>query len=149
MRRWVAVLALLVSACSQAASPIASSSPTASATPAASATPVAVTTPVPDDLPLAKVDFSCHLPVLRTPGASYLGGFVTFPAATFAFDPKGGIHSDQSGVFSTDAAPVLHGAGVTSPAWPFTTWLSTAGCRPVHHSPLPKALVTPTPPGTR
>ncbi len=113
MRRWVAVLALLVSACSQAASPIASSSPTASATPAASATPVAVTTPVPDDLPLAKVDFSCHLPVLRTPGASYLGGFVTFPAATFAFDPKGGIHSDQSGVFSTDAAPVLHGAGVT------------------------------------
>jgi len=72
-----------------------------------------------------------------------------FPAATFAFDPKGGIHSDQSGVFSTDAAPVLHGAGVTSPAWPFTTWLSTAGCRPVHHSPLPKALVTPTPPGTR
>jgi hypothetical protein len=107
MRRWFAVLALLVSACSQGPSPIASSSPTASATPAA------VITPVPDDVPLAKVDFSCRLPVLRTPGTSYLGGFVTFPAATFAFDPKGGIHGDQSGDFSTDATPVLHGAGVS------------------------------------
>jgi hypothetical protein len=107
MRRWFAVLALLVSACTPVASPIASSSPTASAT------PVAVTTPVPDDVPLAKVDFSCRLPVLRTQGTSYQGGFVTFPAATFAFDPKGGIHGDQNGDFSTDATPVLHGAGVT------------------------------------
>src|ERR1700676_1468746 len=107
MRRWIAVLALLFSACSQAASPIASSNPTVSAT------PVAVTTPAPDDLPLAKVDFSCRLPVVRTPGTSYLGGFVTFPAATFAFDPKAGIHGNQSGDFTTDAAPVLHGAGVT------------------------------------
>jgi hypothetical protein len=113
MRRWVAVLALLLSACSQAASPIASSNPIASATPVTSAAPVAINTPVPDDLPLAKVDFSCRLPVLRTPGTSYLGGFVSFPTATFAFDPRGGIHSDQSGDFTTDATPVLHGAGVT------------------------------------
>ena len=117
MRHWVAVLALLVSACTQAASPVASS-PTASATlatpaPATPATPTAVTTPVTDDLPLAKVDFSCRLPVLRTPDTSYVGGFVTFPAATFAFDPNGGINSDQNGDFRTDATPVLHGAGVT------------------------------------
>jgi hypothetical protein len=108
MRRWVAVLALLLSACAQAASPIASPS-----SPTTSAAPVATTTPVPDDLPLAKVDFSCRLPVLRSSGTSYLGGFVTFPAATFTLDPKGRIHGDQNGDFSTDAAPVLYGSGFT------------------------------------
>jgi hypothetical protein len=111
MRRWVAVLALFISACTQAASPIASSSQ------AAPATPVAATTPEPD-LPLTKVDFSCRLPVLRTPGTSYLGGFLTFPAASFALDPRGGMHNDQIGGYSTDgystdATPVLHGAVVT------------------------------------
>jgi hypothetical protein len=112
MRRGMAVLALFVSACSQAANPIASSSPTASPTRSASATPATAVTPT-ADLPLAKVDFSCRLPVLRTPGTSYVGGFVTFPPAKFAFDPGGGMHSDQSGGLSTDAAPVLHGDGVS------------------------------------
>jgi hypothetical protein len=111
MRRRVAFLALFVSACSQVASPIASSSPTASGTQHASAPRVA-DTPT-GDLPLTKVDFSCRLPVLRTPGTSYVGGFVTFSSAKFAYDPSGGMHSDQSGGVTTDAAPVLHGAGVS------------------------------------
>lgn len=78
--------------------------------------------PTPADLPLSKVSFACRLPVVRsTQGgdfASYEGGFVTFPQATFQPDPKGVINSEYlQQDFATMAAPVLHGSPNIGPPY--------------------------------
>ena len=115
MRRLVAGLAFLLVACSQTtgkptgqvtASAGVTPSPTLSAKGSGTANP----SPTPD-LPLSAVSFSCRLPVMRASTfGNYTGGFVTFPAATFAADPRGGITSNsQNGVLTTIATPALSG----------------------------------------
>ena len=101
MRRWVAVLGFSLIACSQTpSSPIAG----ATASPAPSATPSPQPSPTPAaDLALAKVDFSCRLPVAISTAASaapYENGFVSFPSGVVTIDPagKGGAYFDR--VFS-------------------------------------------------
>ncbi len=110
MRSFPAVLIALAVACSQTGPPEAmKSTPSPARTAIVNPSP----SPVSGDLPLTQVSFFCRLPVMRTPGTSYLGGFVTFPSARFAFDSSGSMHSEQTGGLTTDAAPMLHGAGVT------------------------------------
>ena len=131
MKRWPAILALGLMTCSQAPNvPVAKTTPTVSASeassptaapsetasPSASVTPAGTPSP---DLPLTTVDFSCRLPVVRSIYPNYQGGFITFPGGAFAFDPRGGIRSDDQGVLSTDVTPVLHGSLTTSVGQPF------------------------------
>jgi len=111
MHRLVIALIFLIVACSQGpAQPVAQTP----ALPSPSVTPVATQSAATSDLPLTKVDFSCRLPVVRSSqsGASpftYSGGFITFPAGTFAVDPTGGVNiSQQGGMFVTDASPKLY-----------------------------------------
>lgn len=91
------------------------------ASPSAASTPtVTVVSPSPTptgaaaDLPVSSVGFSCRLPVVTFTtggdGISYQGGFITFPAGTYAVDPGGAINSVYpSGGFVTRQAPALHG----------------------------------------
>src|SRR5260370_3469785 len=108
MRRVVACLAFLLVACSQTTGKPAgvTSSPTLSAKGSGTANPSSS-----PDLPLSAVSFSCRLPVMRSSAfGNYTGGFVTFPAATFAADPRGGITSNTpNGVLTTVATPALSG----------------------------------------
>lgn len=111
MRSFPAVLLVLVVACSQTGPPAAvKSTPSPAQTAIADPSP----SPVPGDLPLSRVSFSCRLPVVRSSyvGSSpftYSGGFITFPAATFAVDPAGGVNiSPQGGMVVTDASPKLY-----------------------------------------
>jgi len=67
------------------------------------------------DLPLSKAVFTCRLPITKSLSggdyASYEGGFITFPEATYQKDPGGAIHSEYLAQdFATAAAPQLHGA---------------------------------------
>jgi hypothetical protein len=115
MSRWVAVLALALTACSQpTGKPVAQVTPSTVVTPSPTFSGKGLPTaaPSPTDLPLATVDFSCRLPVIRSSSSgTYKGGFITFPAATFAVDPRGGMTSNnQTGVLTTDASPPLSGA---------------------------------------
>ncbi len=106
MRRYVVVLALVVTACSQ---PAGKQVETATVSPSQSVSPVASPSP---DIPLSTVDFSCRLPVIRSATfGNFKGGFVTFPAATFAPDPRGVMTSNnQNGVLTTAASPALSGS---------------------------------------
>lgn len=70
------------------------------------------------DLPLSKVDLSCRLPVVTrpaqsSPGVTFHGGFITFPAAQLADDAAGTTHyRNVEADFATTATPVLYGDGV-------------------------------------
>ena len=71
--------------------------------------------PEPSGSPLAKVTFSCRLPVVTFEtggdGISYQGGFITFPSGAYSEDPNGLIISVYpQGGFVTRQAPVLHGS---------------------------------------
>lgn len=96
-------------------SPTPSASPTTASPTRSSLPPNSAPTSTPvADLPLSKVSFACRLPVVRsTQGgdfASYEGGFVAFPQATFQPDPEGVINSEYlQQDFVTVAKPVLHG----------------------------------------
>lgn len=64
--------------------------------------------------PLVKVAFSCRLPVVTYTGGgdgiTYQGGFITFPAGTYADDPNGTIiNRYAAGDFVTQQTPVLSG----------------------------------------
>ncbi len=99
MKRWPAILVLLLAscACSQQA-PVAhvpsSSSPSAQVSPSAPPTPSpagkpGLPSPVPfQDLPLTAVGFSCRLPFYKT-DALTIDGFITFPSGTVSVDPSG------------------------------------------------------------
>lgn len=98
MRRWVVLLVFSLIACSQTTSPIAGAtgSPAQSATPSqqSSATPIT-------DLPLAKVDFSCRLPIsvsTSVGAAPSENAFVSFPSDVMTIDPtgKGGAYFDRA-----------------------------------------------------
>ncbi len=111
MRRLLIGLIFLMVACSRSpAQPVAQTT----ASPSPSANPVATPSATTSDLPLTKVNFSCRLPVVRssylgTSPFTYSGGFITFPAATFAVDPAGGVSgSPQGGMVVTDASPKLY-----------------------------------------
>lgn len=63
---------------------------------------------------MARVGFSCRLPVTTSTtggdGITYQGGFITFPAGTYAEDPTGQINVVYGqGGFATKQAPVLSG----------------------------------------
>jgi hypothetical protein len=70
------------------------------------------------DLPVAKVDLSCRLPVVTSPdqgspGVTLHGGFITFPSAQLTEDAAGTMHSRLvEADFATTATPVLYGDGV-------------------------------------
>jgi hypothetical protein len=106
----IGLIFLLVSCSRSPAQPVAETT----ASPSPSANPVATPSATTSDLPLTKVDFSCRLPVVRSSylGSSpftYSGGFITFPAATFAVDPAGGVSiSPQGGMVVTEASPKLY-----------------------------------------
>lgn len=112
MPRWIAFLILPLVACSQAAgSPVGGVSPSPSAPVQSSPSDLPRATPTPTpDLPLATVDFPCRLPVIRSTGFGYVGGFLTFPAATFAPDPAGSLHNRPDGFIVTDTGPTLLGS---------------------------------------
>ena len=110
-------LAVVLAGCASS-SPVASSTPRPSAasapgvtsSPAGGGTP----SPVPSAEPLVKLSISCRLPVVTYTtggdGISYQGGFITFPAGTYADDPKGQINAVYSvGNFVTKQKPVLSG----------------------------------------
>jgi hypothetical protein len=100
MRRWAAVLVFPLIACSQGpSSPVAGATPS----PMQSATPSPIASPTPvADLPLAKVDFSCRLPISISTGnpaaLSTQAGFVSFPSGTVTIDPvgNGGTYFDRA-----------------------------------------------------
>lgn len=115
MRRLAPALALVLMACSQATAhnPVgpASQGPTATSSGPANPTPTATPTASPSsNVPLAKVDFACRLPVTRSATfGNYNGGFITFPQATYASDPNGAINNNQNGVLTTTESPPLSG----------------------------------------
>jgi hypothetical protein len=102
---------IVLVACSQS-HPTAAVSPTVPT----SSSPVSGLTPA-GDLPVTRVDFSCRLPVVTVNPRFSLpdlhGGFITFPAARLAGDPKGTMplrgspHDD----YATTVPPVLYGDG--------------------------------------
>jgi hypothetical protein len=78
--------------------------------------PAGTPQPQAQDPSLSSVNFTCKLPVIKsTQGgdfASFQGGFVTFPQATFEPDPTGRISSRyRERDFATAASPVLYGSG--------------------------------------
>jgi hypothetical protein len=121
MRRLVALVALVLAACSSSPSgSTASVSPSAIRSPSAGAPPTATpgATPTsPADLPVTPVDFSCRLPVVwsttDTSGITLHGASIAFPSAQLAEDPAGTMHSRLvEGDYATTAMPILHGDGV-------------------------------------
>lgn len=73
--------------------------------------------------PLVKVAFSCRLPVVTSEtggdGITYQGGFITFPAGTYADDPSGlMISAYPEGWLMTRRSPSLRGV-LTELASPF------------------------------
>ena len=120
--RVLCLVGVLLVACSQphptaGVSPTANVSaptqPTAPPTAQVTASPISSPTPA-GDLPVARVAFSCRLPVVTVnPGVPGLqGGFITFPAGQLADDPNGTMlprasHND----YATNVSPVLYGGG--------------------------------------
>ncbi len=101
MSRWVAFLAIALSACVQTSgNPVGSASTSPMHSPSPSSSPVGVT----PDLPLTTVDFSCRLPVyLQTgyegsPDFSRRGEFISFPSASKAVvsGGQGGGYFDRA-----------------------------------------------------
>lgn len=68
--------------------------------------------------PLGRVGLSCRLPVVIAGQPLYglTGGFITFPAGTYAPDPGGVINPIGDGELATQATPTLQGYALT---WPF------------------------------
>jgi len=69
---------------------------------------------MPSGAPLARVTFSCRLPVVTFQtggdGISYEGGFINFPSATHTDDPNGLIIATYpSGIIATRQTPRLNG----------------------------------------
>lgn len=100
-------------------SSVASPAPTPSAQLSASATPgtgPAESPSVAADLPLTTAAFNCRLPELTesgTGGTNWIGGFVTFPEATYRSDPGGLLINTPDGEMATQAQPVLRGVPQT------------------------------------
>lgn len=95
MRRWPLVLVVLMTGCSQPATPVATVTVSpVSTSPAANPSPTA--TPFPD-LPLTTVAFSCRLPFYDQ-GSSIVDGFINFPVGGAAVDPNagGGLYFDMA-----------------------------------------------------
>ena len=96
MARWVALLAVVITGCSQpAGGPVAHASvsppaePTSapSASPAPSVSPTAPATAIPD-LPVSTLGFSCRLP-FSWADARIVDEFITFPSGVVSIDPNG------------------------------------------------------------
>jgi len=121
LSRLIAVLLVAAAACSTGHAPTPSASP--SATPSATVTVLPTGTPGGVvDLPVTKVAFTCSLPAVVTSGGgdfvSYSGGFISFPAGTFAQDPKGLITTGSSQQeVETRATPVLRGVPQNGPTF--------------------------------
>lgn len=78
-------------------------------------------------VPVARLGLSCRLPVLigGQPLYGFSGGFITFPAGTYAPDPAGVINAVGDGELATQATPTLEGYALTSPFYDraFKRWL--------------------------
>jgi hypothetical protein len=97
MRRAIALVGMLLVACSQQSQhPAISPTAGTSQSPAAIASPSPASSPAALDLPLTRVDFSCRLPI-TTPDNQ--GAFVTFPSATVRFDPQAKGLADHWGLY--------------------------------------------------
>ena len=64
------------------------------------------------------LNLACRLPVViyGKPNYAWSGGFLTFPAGTYAADPSGVINMVGDGELQTEAKPQLSGYALT---WPF------------------------------
>jgi hypothetical protein len=124
MRRLLAILGLVLFACSPSNATTARSSSPGPTAPAISASPSATATRSPStaptaspDLPLSRVDLACRLPVITspvgsTPFVTLQGGFITFPAAQIAKDAAGTMsYRNAEADFATTATPALYGDG--------------------------------------
>ena len=95
MARWAALLVLVITGCSQPASPVArasvsplakpTSAPSASSTASVSQTAPATAIP---DLPVSTLGFSCRLP-FSWDDAKNVDQFITFPGGVVTIDPNG------------------------------------------------------------
>src|SRR5437868_1611556 len=86
MKAAVAILAVLVVGCSQAAAPVAHSatpSPSQLAEPSLSPSGSPSTSPTTSDLPLTVAGFSCRLPIMTLDNK---GAFVSFPGGAVSVD---------------------------------------------------------------
>ena len=107
-------LVLVTAACSGSTGQASKPSASPSATPSATVTVLPTAPGGTTDLPVTQVGFNCSLPAVVTAGGgdfvSYNGGFISFPAGTFAQDPNGLITTGSSQqVVETKATPVLRG----------------------------------------
>jgi len=116
-------LLLVTAACSSSTGHASTPSASPSATPSATVTVLPTATPGGNaDLPVTQVGFTCSLPAVVTAGGgdfvSYNGGFISFPAGTYAQDPNGQIitGSSQQEV-ETRSTPVLTGVPQDGPTF--------------------------------
>lgn len=113
MKRAAAVLALLLTACTQSSAPPIGTASNARESPSTVVTASAAAVVAVSQLPLTTVGFSCRLPVeiaASDDGSLYTGGFVVFPAGTLVTDPAGSIRRPPSQAdYTTDSSPTLHG----------------------------------------
>ena len=112
MRKRALLLTLLITACT---GQTATSEPAISGGSPTSAERAGGATAVPtQDLSPTKVGFTCQLPTVEisTDGGTYIyrPGFVSFPSATFALDPSGGLVWESARQdYATMSTPTLHG----------------------------------------
>ena len=95
MSRWVVLLALVLTACSQpAAAPVAH----ATTSPSGKASNPGISPTLISDLPLSAVTFSCRLPVYAIDGSAITDGVINFRSGDVAVDPSGnkGVYFDRA-----------------------------------------------------
>lgn len=119
MKVVAAAFVVLLAACSSSSNATGGPATSSGAAPSPSpvgTTPTVVatpsTSPAADSTPVTSVDFSCRLPIMVDTAAgdnpgTFVGGFLSFPNATFTLDPRGGMQNTQNGLRTTSAAPVL------------------------------------------
>jgi len=122
-RLLAAALLVVTAGCSSSTGHASTPTTSRSATPSATVTVLPTATPGgTTDLPVTQVGFTCNLPVVVMAGggdfASYTGGFISFPAGTYAQDPNGLITTGSSPQeVATKAAPVLTGVPQDGPTF--------------------------------
>jgi hypothetical protein len=115
-------LVLVIAGCGGSTGHASRPSASPSATPSATVTVLPTAPGGNADLPVTQVGFTCSLPAVVTAGGgdfvSYNGGFITFPAGTFAQDPSGLITTGSSQQeVETRATPVLRGVPQDGPTF--------------------------------
>ena len=121
--RLLSVALVATAACSSSTGHASTPSASPSASPSATVTVLPTATPSGNaDLPVTQVGFTCRLPAVVMAGggdfANFTGGFIRFPAGTFAQDPNGLIATGSSQQeVQTKATPVLTGVPQDGPTF--------------------------------